>query len=224
MVTLAAVGQRMKKIRVVLVDDHGIVRAGLRSLLESESDLEVVGEASSGREAVDIACAMEPDIVLMDIGIPGMNGIEATSEIRKRVPGVRVLALTMRESEEYFFAMVNAGASGYVLKEADPQQLVSALRATYHGGSCISPALAKVVLKEHMPPRELANHSLTTREAEVLRLLAQGFTNREIAEALCLSIKTVEKHRASMMNKLGLQSRAELVSYALNKGLIYHGA
>jgi two-component system response regulator NreC len=211
----------MSKIRVLIADDHGIVRAGLRSLLEAQADMEVVGEASTGREAVDAACTLQPDVVLMDIGMPGMSGLEATRELRKRAPSIRVLALTIQESEEYFFAMLKAGASGYILKEAEPQELLSALRAVYQGGAFLSPAVAKVVLEGYVTRPKADNpEGLTVREGEVLRLAAQGHTNREIAESLCLSIKTVEKHRASMMDKLGLRGRQELIRYALRKGLI----
>lgn len=210
----------MSKIRVLIADDHGIVRAGLRSLLEAEADMEVVGEATTGREAVEAACALQPDVVLMDIGMPGMSGLEATRELKKRAPAVRILTLTIQESEEYFFAMLKAGASGYILKESEPQELLSALRAVHQGGAFLSPAVAKVVLEGYVTPKTSQPAGLTEREGEVLRLAAQGYTNRQIAESVYLSIKTVEKHRASMMDKLGLHGRQELIRYALRKGLI----
>ncbi len=183
--------------------------------------MEVVGEASTGRDAVEATCALMPDVVLMDIGMPGMSGLEATREIGKRAPGVRVLALTIQENEEYFLAMLKAGASGYILKESEPQELLSALRAVYGGGAFLSPAVAKVVLEGYINRPEASRHEgLSVREAEILRLAVHGHTNREIAESLCLSVKTVEKHRANMMDKLGLRSRQELLKYALRKGLI----
>ncbi len=213
---------QLGKIRVLIVDDHAIVRAGLRSLLGAEDGMEVVGEASNGREALEVAGLLQPDVVLMDVGMPGMNGLEATREMKRRAPASRVVALTIHESEEYFFAMLKAGASGYVLKEAAPHELVSALLAAHQGGVFVSPSVAKVVLDDFVRRPETTNNGgLTGRESEILRLLAQGHTNREIADSLCLSVKTVEKHRANIMNKLGLQSRSELVSYALQKGLIY---
>lgn len=215
----------MDRLRVLIADDHAIVRAGIRSLLESRSEMEVVGEATNGREAIDAACLLRPDVVLMDVAMPGMNGLEATKELKKRSPAVRILALTIHENEEYFFAMLKAGASGYILKETEPNELVSALRAVYQGGIYVSPSVAKVVLKDYVSHPEIQavpiDGGLTFREAEVLRLLAQGNTNRQIGDILCLSVKTVEKHRANIMNKLGFQSRSELVSYALHKGIIY---
>ncbi len=209
-------------IRVLIVDDIAIIRAGLRSFLGTEADIEVVGESPTGHEALEAASLLQPDVVLMDIGVPVVYGLEATREMRRRSPGSRVVALTVHESEDYFFAMLKAGASGYVLKEAPPYELVSALRAAHQGGVFVSPSVAKSVLRDYVrQPDSSRNGGLTGREGEILRLLAKGHTNMEVARSLCLSVKTVEKHRASVMDKLGFQTRSELVGYALQKGLIY---
>lgn len=211
----------MGRIRVLIADDHGIVRAGIRSLLEADASFEVVGEASTGRDAVEAACTFQPDVVLMDVGMPGMNGLEAAMELRRRAPAVRILALTIQDTEEYFFAMLKAGASGYILKQSEPQELLSAIRAVAEGGAFLSPAVAKIVLEGYVTRPEASNHDgLTIRESEILRLAIQGYTNREIAACLCLSIKTVEKHRATMMDKLGIAGRQDLIRYAVRKGLI----
>ena len=200
------------------------MRAGLRSLLEAQPDMEVVGEASTGRDAVEAACSLMPDIVLMDIGMPGMSGLEATREIGKRAPGVRVLALTIQENEEYFLAMLKAGASGYILKEAEPQELLYAIRTVHMGHIFLSPAVATALLEGFVTalPEHLEENygSLTRREKEVLRLAAAGKTNREMAESLFLSSRTVEKYRQAVMHKLGLARREDLTKYAIRRGLI----
>jgi DNA-binding NarL/FixJ family response regulator len=214
----------MPKIRILIADDHGIVRAGIRSLVEHQPDMEVIGEAADGWEAVTLATHLCPDVVLMDIAMPGLRGIEATQEIHQRVPQVRVLALTMHDREEYFFAMLQAGASGYVLKESEPEELLTAIRAVYQDEAFLSPAVTKVVLGDYVANRRegtiTAFERLTLREKEVLQLAAEGKTTRDIAEVLYLSVKTVEKHRAAMMHKLGLRSTSELIKYAISKGLI----
>jgi two-component system response regulator NreC len=214
----------VSKIRVLIVDDHGIVRAGIRSLLEDQADIEVVGEAGSGWKAVELALRLQPDVVLMDIAMGDLSGLEATQEIRERAPDVNVLALTMHDREEYFFAMLRAGALGYVLKESEPDELLAAIRAVHRGEAFLSPAVTKAVLEDylaqHTDQPQPHSDSLTLREQEVLRLAAEGKTTREMAEMLHLSVKTVEKHRASMMHKLGLQSLPDLIKYAIRKGLI----
>jgi two-component system response regulator NreC len=214
----------MNKIRILIADDHRLVRAGIRALLEGQADIEVVGEAGSGWEAIEQATNLQPDVVLMDIAMGDLSGLEATQEIKERTPQVAILALTMHDREEYFFAMLKAGALGYVLKESEPQELLVAIRAVRRGEAYLSPAVAKVVLEDYLlqgasqaPSRY---DSLTLREKEVLRLAAEGRTTPEIADMLHLSVKTVEKHRASMMHKLGLQSLPELIKYAIRKGLI----
>jgi two-component system response regulator NreC len=212
------------KIRVLIADDHRLVRAGIRSLLEGNADIEVIGEAGSGWEAVEQTTRLQPDVVLMDIAMGDLSGLEATQEIRERTPHVHVLALTMHDREEYFFAMLKAGALGYILKESDPQELLLAIRAVYHGEAYLSPLVAKAVLEDYLSQGIKQSHSryesLTLREKEVLRLAAEGKTTPEMADMLHLSVKTIEKHRASMMRKLGLQSLSELIKYAIRKGLI----
>ena len=214
----------MNIIRVVIADDHGIVRAGIRSLLEGQPDIEIVGEASSGPEAIQLATRLQPDVVLMDIAMPGLSGLEATQEIREQNPDVNVLALTMHDREEYFFAMLKAGALGYVLKESGPEELLVAIRAVYAGEAYLSPGVTKAVLADYLTQRmdkeQSRYYSLTLREKEVFRLAAEGRTSREIAEILHISPKTVEKHRSSMMRKLNLNNLSELIKYAIRKGFI----
>ena len=214
----------MAKIRVLIADDHSLVRAGIRLLLEGHGDIEVVGEAGGGCEVVEQATRLQPDVVLMDIAMGDLSGMEATRQIKERTPATRVLALTMHDREEYFFAMLQAGALGYVLKESQPDELLAAIRAVYHGEAYLSPAVTKAMLVDFVAHRRGQDHScyesLTVREKEILRLVADGSTTREAGELLHLSEKTVEKHRASLMHKLGLQSLSQLVKYAIRKGLI----
>jgi two-component system response regulator NreC len=214
----------MDKIRVLIADDHSLVRAGIRSLLEGYEDIEVVGEAGSGWEAIEKATRLEPDVVLMDIAMGDLSGLEATETIKERTPQVNVLALTMHDREEYFFAMLKAGALGYVLKESEPHELLMAIRAVHSGEAFLSPSVTKVVLEDYVtqPPNQTESRydSLTLREKQVLRLAAEGKTTREMAELLHLSVKTVEKHRGSMMHKLQLQSLPDLIKFAIRKGLI----
>ncbi len=214
----------MGKIRVLIADDHSLVRAGIRLLLEGHPDIEVVGEAGSGCDVVEQASRLQPDVVLMDIAMGDVSGMEATQQIKERVPHVRVLALTMHDREEYFFAMLQAGAQGYVLKESDPEELLRAIRAVYRGEAYLSPAVTKAVLSDYLSHSASQNRShyeeLSVREKEILRLVAEGYTTREIGELLCLSEKTVEKYRAAIIHKLGLQSLSQLIKYAIRKGLI----
>lgn len=214
----------MRKLRILLVDDHAVVLAGIRSLLEGEADMEVVGEARSGEEAVDKATQLQPELVLMDIAMPGMNGIEATRRIKTALPETNVLILTMHDDEQFFFPALRAGASGYVVKEAEPRELLNAIQTVGRGHVFLSSPAAKAVLQEFMTTRDGAEEEqynlLTAREKEVLQLAAAGGTNRQIAGALFLSTRTVEKHRQSMMRKLGLSTREQLTKYALRKGLI----
>lgn len=214
----------MNKLRVLIVDDHGIVRAGVRSLLEGQSDMEVAGEASSGEEALEKVKELKPDIVLMDIAMSGMNGIEATKRIKELRPETSVLVLSMHDDEEFFFPVLRAGASGYILKESEPQELLYAIRTVHIGHVFLSPAVATALLAGFVtaPPEQLEESygSLTKREKEVLRLAAAGKTNREMAEELFLSSRTVEKYRQAVMHKLGLARREELTKYAIRRGLI----
>jgi two-component system response regulator NreC len=214
----------MNKIRVLIADDHSIVRAGIRSLLEGYPDIEVVGEAGSGWEAIELAVRLEPDVVLMDVAMGDLSGLEATQEIKERSPQVNVLALTMHDREEYFFAMLKAGALGYVLKESEPDELLAAIRAVHRGEAFLTPAVTKAVLEDYLTQRtdqaQSRYDSLTLREKEVFRLAAEGKTTRQIADMLRLSARTIEKHRASMMRKLELQNLFELIKYAIRQGLI----
>lgn len=214
----------MSKLRVLIVDDHGIVRAGIRSLLEGQSDIEVVGEAAGGEEAFEKAKEFRPDIVLMDIAMPGMNGIEATRLIKQEFPDISVLVLSMHDDEEFFFPVLRAGASGYVLKEAEPHELLYAIRTVHQGHIFLSPAVATALLEGFVgaAPEHLEENygALTRREKEVLRLAASGKTNREMAETLFLSSRTVEKYRQAVMHKLGLARREDLTKYAIRRGLI----
>lgn len=214
----------MTPVKLLLVDDHEIVRAGLRMLFSAEPDVQIVGEAASGREAVERVRQLAPDVVLMDVAMPDMNGIEATRRIKEASPEVAVLALTMYEDEEYFFEMLGAGASGYVPKRAAPDDLLSAIRVVSQGDVFIYPSMAKLLVKDFLrraedtapPDSEL----LTAREREVLACIADGLTNREIAEQLVISVKTVDRHRENLMRKLNMHNRVELVRYAIEKGLI----
>ena len=213
------------KIHLLLVDDHAVVRSGLRMLLMGEEDMEIVGEAGSAAEALEATRLLKPDVVLMDIGLPDMSGIEATREIRKLHPQVAVVALTIHEDEEYFFKMLDAGARGYVPKRAAPEELITAIRAAAADEVYIYPSLAKLLVRDYLSQdrsveQKTALDNLTDREREVLTFLAEGKSNDEIAEALVISPKTVARHRENIMHKLNLHSRAELVRYAIRKGII----
>jgi DNA-binding NarL/FixJ family response regulator len=217
----------MPKIRLLLVDDHEIVRAGIRMLFLAESDMEIVGEVGSGEEAIEAVRDLTPDVVIMDVAMPGMTGIEATRQIKEASPDTVVLALTMYDDEQYFFEMLNAGASGYIPKRAAPDDLVSAIRVVNQGNVFLHSTLANFLMKDVLGQAETnaeqAVPELTPREREVLTYIAEGFTNREIAEALVISVKTVDRHRENIMQKLNLHSRVELVKFAIEKGLISVG-
>ncbi len=213
------------KIRLLLADDHAVVRSGLRMLLQSEPDLTIVGEAENGAQAVSQAIALQPDVVVMDISMPDMNGIEATRRIKAACPNTAVLALTVHEDDQYFFEMLSAGASGYVPKRAAPDDLVSAIRAVREGGVFLYPSVAKMLVRDYLHRVERGERpstydELTPREREVLTLIAEGLRNQEIADRLVLSVKTVDRHRENIMRKLNLHRRIDLVKYAIEKGLI----
>jgi len=216
----------MSPIRILLVDDHAVVRAGLRMLLGADPELQIVGEAENGAQALHLTDELAPDVVLMDISMPDMNGIEATRKIKEQNPNVVVLALTMHEDDQYFFEMLAAGASGYVPKRAAPNDLLSAIHAVHNGGVFLFPSVARVLVQDYVQRAAragAAGHSfdvLTEREREVLALIAQGLSNQEIADQLVISAKTVNRHRENIMAKLNLHSRVELVRYAIEKGLI----
>ena len=208
-------------IRVVIVDDHAILRAGLRRVLEAEPDIEVVGEAESADRAVFEAISGQPDIVLMDVMMPGKTGIEGMPAVLGAVPDVKVLVLSMQDDPHYVREAFAAGAAGYVLKEAADSEVVGAVRAVAAGERYVHPALgARLVAAEAEERRRAEEDPLSEREREVLRLLALGHTNQEIAKSLYISVRTAETHRAHIMQKLRLKSRAELVRYALENGLI----
>ncbi len=211
-------------IRLLIVDDHAVVRSGLKMLLENERDIEIVGETASASEAMEAALRLKPNVILMDIGLPDLSGIDATREIKKRILDVSIVALTIHEDEEYFFRMLEAGASGYVPKRAAPEELITAIRAAATGQVYLYPSLAKLLVRDFLDggraPDEQASSDLTDREQEVLTYLAEGANNSEIAAALVISPKTVARHRENIMRKLNLHSRAELVRYAIRKGII----
>lgn len=213
----------MKPIRLLLVDDHSILRAGLRMLFAAEQDLEIVGEASSGEEALQAVAELHPDVVIMDVAMPGMSGIEATRRIKAAQPSTVVLALTMHEDEQYFFEMLNAGASGYIPKRAAPDDLITAIHVVHEGNVFLHATLARFLMHELAHRAEGGQEvdgSLTEREREVLVLIAEGLTSREIGARLVVSPRTVDRHRENIMAKLNLHSRVELVRYAIEKGLI----
>ncbi len=215
----------MSEIRLLLVDDHEVVRTGLRMLLESQSDIKILAEASTGAEAIQMAREFKPDVVVMDITLPDITGIEATRRLKESQPEIAVVALTIHEDEQYFFEMLQAGASGYVPKRAAPEDLISAIRAAFAGEIYLYPSLAKALVSDYLgrsrsDPQEASLEALTPREAEVLELLAEGLSNDEIADNLVISRHTVARHRENLMGKLNLHSRSELVKYAIRKGLI----
>jgi two-component system response regulator NreC len=209
----------------MLADDHVVVRSGLRMLLEAQPDMEIVAEAESGAEALAKARTFRPHVILMDIQMPDMNGIEATRHIKEIAPETAVLALTMHEDDHYFFEMLQAGASGYLPKRAAPDDLLHAIRVVARGEVFLYPSLAVRLVQDFLKRQAsgeetAAEGELTAREQEVLVLIAQGMTNPEIAERLVISVKTVDRHRENIMRKLNLHSRIELVKYALRSGLI----
>jgi DNA-binding NarL/FixJ family response regulator len=212
-------------IRLLLVDDQDIVRAGLRSLLERHPDMDVVGEAASGREAIALAQELQPDVVLMDITMPETNGAEATRRIKELAPQVHVLALTIHEDEAYFFEMLNAGACGYIPKRASPNDLLVAIQIAAAGDVYLHPIVAGTLVQDYLrrvrsgTERE-SYDGLTRRQREVLTLIAEGLSNQDIGIHLGISIRTVERHRENIMSRLNLHSRTDLVKYALRKGLI----
>jgi DNA-binding NarL/FixJ family response regulator len=215
------------KVRILLADDHNVVRAGLRALINAQSDMEVVGEAAEGEEAYRGAIELTPDVVVMDVTMPGMGGARATARITRDRPATRVLALTVHEDRGYLQQLLQAGASGYLLKRAAADELIHAIRAVARGGTYLDPGLTGKVLSGlvRRPSQEgtEADGSLSYREEEVLRLVSRGFTNREIATQLDVSLKTVETHKARAMEKLGLESRAHIVGYAIQRGWLTDG-
>jgi DNA-binding NarL/FixJ family response regulator len=211
--------------RVVIADDHAVVRQGLQALLAAQPDIRVIGEAEDGAEAVRLAAELRPAVVVMDISMPVMNGLEATRAIKQAAPAVHVLILTMHENEEYFFQLLQAGASGYLLKRAAASDLLAAVRTVAQGEVFLYPSLAKKLLADYLGRAKIGDGPdldalLTPREREVLALIAEGLSNREIAERLVISLSTVQTHYSHILEKLDLRNRAELIKYALRHGLI----
>lgn len=213
------------KIKILIADDHALFREGIRAVLSGYSDLEVVGEASDGREAIERAKEDRPDIILMDIAMPGLGGLEATLEIRRLFPKVKVLILTQYDNREYLYRFLKAGVSGYVLKRAAGTELVAAIRGAYQGGTFLYPEVTPSVVEGYLggikpSEQESSYETLTDREKQVLKLVAEGKTNKEIAEILGISVKTAMAHRANLMEKLGIHNKAELVKFALHLGIV----
>jgi two-component system response regulator NreC len=212
-------------IRILLADDHSILRAGLRVLLNAEPDFDVIGEVADGNQVLQLASALCPDLVLMDINMPGLGGIEATRRLKEMMPETRVLILTVHEDETLLRGAIQAGASGYVIKRAAETELIAAIQAISRGDMYIHPAMTRALLKGLTPAPPSKSDvnpqpTLTKREIDVLRLIARGYTNSQIAEQLSVSPRTVEGHRANLMGKLNLHSRVELVEYAERQGLL----
>lgn len=217
----------MAKIRVLLADDHAVLRAGLKLLLTAQPDMEVVGEAADGGEAMAKARALRPNVILMDLTMPGIGGSEATGRIKDESPGIKVLVLTMHDDPSYLRQLLQAGASGYVLKKSADVDLLSAIRAAHRGEVFLDPSLAGSLVDEVIRPAgprrpRDAYRTLSDRECDVLKWVARGHTNQEIAEKLFLSVKTIETYRARLAEKLGLRGRAELVRFAIERGLLQH--
>ncbi len=213
------------KVRVLVAEDHAVVREGIRMILDAQDDFEVVGEARDGEEAVRLARQLSPHVVVMDISMPRMNGVEATQEIKRQDPDMQVLILTMHEEESYVFQLLRLGAAGYVLKRAAATDLVEAVRAASRGEAFLYPAVARSVVQDYLDRMRSGEGTgrydgLTDREREILVLIAEGHTNSQIADRLFISVKTVQTHRAHIMEKLDLHDRSLLVRYAVRKGLI----
>ena len=215
----------MNKIRVFLADDHLILREGIRSLLEKVPDIEMIGEADNGSEAVTKVKQLMPDVVLMDITMPGLNGLEATRQIKQEDPSMKVLILTMHETDQYLSEMLEAGASGYVVKTTTSTELISAIRAVYQGDVHLYPSIARMLVEDYLRKvkigeEKISYNGLTPREKEILRYIAEDKQNKEIADLLSISVRTVQAHRTNLMDKLGAHDRTELVKYAIRKGII----
>ncbi len=215
----------MAKIRVLIADDHAILREGIKALLSCYDDIRIVGEASDGLEAITRTKELDPDVVLMDIAMPGLGGLESTLELRKISPETKIIVLTQYDNREYIYRFLKAGASGYVLKKAVGTELLAAIRAVYAGDTFLYPSVASKVIEGYLEeggqPTEVDPYeSLTDREKQVLKLIAEGHTNKEMAELLCISVKTVMGHRTNIMDKLNIHNRTELVKFAIRHGLV----
>ncbi len=214
------------RISVLIAEDHALLRAGVRTLLDREPDIEVIGEADTGEEAAIIARQRSPDVVLMDLNMPGRGGLHAIREIKQWAPEIKILVVTMHKTDEYIQEALRNGASGYILKESAHSELIFAIRRVYEGKTYVSPDVSDAVIANMFlanptaAPPPVATTTLTARELEVLKLVAQGYANKQVADRMNLSIKTIEKHRSSMMKKLNLRNTVMLVSYAINNGHI----
>ncbi len=212
----------MDKIKVLVVDDHAIMRDGIRALVSLHDDIEIIGEAGSGQEAIDKARELAPDVIIMDIAMSGMDGLEATRRILKQNPKARILILTQHDDKEYILSAIKAGSAGYVPKRALGSELISAIRAVYHGESFLYPSAATALIQDYRSQAQTGDSYdlLTSREREILKLIAEGHTSREISEMLFISLKTVVGHRTKIMEKLGIHNRTELIKYAMRKGVL----
>ena len=215
------------KLSILLAEDHTILRQGLRALLSADPNFKIVGEAENGREAVRCVEKLGPDLLLMDLSMPRMSGMDAISEIKKRYPETKIIALTVHKTEEYLLSTLQAGADGYVLKDATHDELVMAIHNVMAGKPYLSPGISEKVIEGYLEGKEGSRpisswQKLSQREREVLKLIAEGYKNKEIAEDLCISLKTVEKHRANLMKKLDLHNAAALTVYAVERGLVSH--
>lgn len=208
------------KIRIMLADDHTILRNGVRMLIDSQADMEVVGEARTGREAIDEARRLTPDIIIMDVSMPELNGIESTRQIAETLANTKVIALSMHRDSVYVREILRAGARGYLVKESDNEDLLKAIRSVHRGEAFLSPAISNAVLTDYRKHVTNPVELLTSREREILTLVGEGKTNKEIANALNLSVYTVESHRGSVMEKLNLHNTGDIVRFALRNGLI----
>ncbi|TXL62384.1 response regulator transcription factor [Aeromicrobium terrae] len=211
-------------MRILLADDHALVRAGVRRILDAEPDMEVVAEASNGAEAIELAREHRPDLAVLDISMPRMTGLQAVQEIKRRSPSTQALMLSMHDNEQYFFTALKAGAAGYVLKSVADEDLVSACRAAVRGDSFLYAGVASTLVRDFLDRMKRGERTpssvLTPREDEVVKLIAEGYSSREIAKILVISHKTVERHRANVLAKLGMRDRTELTRYAIRAGLI----
>lgn len=214
----------MEIIRVLVADDHTILRDGIRSLLDEDPNIVVVGEAENGQAAVKMACQLEPDVVLMDIAMPILNGLEATRQIKRDLPRVKVLILSMYDDDAYIQQALTYGAMGYILKDASASELLSAIYTVHKGEAVLSPPITRLVIEDYLRWGGLQNkgtdNSISPREHEVLQLIAEGYSNKEIAKILSISIKTVQTHRANLMKKLDLHDSGDLIKYAIQKKII----
>jgi two-component system response regulator NreC len=211
-------------IPILIADDHGVLRAGLRALLSAEPDLEVIADADNGNDALRLATELRPEVILLDVNMPGMGGIEVTRHLKEVLPEARVLILTVHEDESLFQEAIQAGASGYIIKRAVESELIDAIRAVKRGDLYVHPAMTRALLRDIAPKVATKNdepvEALPPREIDVLKLIVQGYTNRQTAEALSISVRTVESHRANLMGKLNLRSRVDLVRYAKENNFI----